>query len=82
MACLFSKVHSKTQFWSILGRAVKPVVSDPFIIGLFSGDKNPGKVGEYLQDCIAEVQFINPLELTHLFYSVPDSRHSFDPDSD
>ena len=37
---------------------MKPVVSDPFIIGLFSGDKKTGKVGEYLQDFIAEVQFI------------------------
>ena len=56
MACLFSS--SKTQFWPILGRVVKPVVSDQFLIGLFSGDKKPGKVGEYLQDFIAEIQFI------------------------
>ena len=49
---------SKAQFWPILGRVVKPLVSDPFIIGLFSGEKKPGDVGEYLQDFIGEVHYI------------------------
>ena len=30
---------SKAQFWPILGRVVKPLISEPFIIGLFSGEK-------------------------------------------
>ena len=49
---------SKAQFWPILGRVVQPVTSEPFVIGLFSGEKKPGDVGEFLHDFIAEVQFI------------------------
>ena len=37
---------------------MKPVVSEPFIIGLFSGNQKPGSIHEYLDDFIAEMQHI------------------------
>ena len=49
---------TKAQFWPILGKIVKPVASDPFIIGLFSGNQKPGSIHEYLDDLIAEMQHI------------------------
>ena len=35
---------SKTQFWPILGRVAWPFSSEPFIVGLFCGDKKPTDV--------------------------------------
>ena len=49
---------TKAQFWPILGKIVKPVASDPFIIGLFSGNQKPGSIHEYLDDFITEMQHI------------------------
>lgn len=39
---------SGAQLWPILGRLVKPVMSKPFVIGLYSGDQKPTSVTEYL----------------------------------
>ena len=47
--------NSGTQFWPILGRVSSPVLSEPFIIGLFSGDKKPDDIQAYLEDFINEM---------------------------
>lgn len=44
------------QFWPILGRAVKPFASEPFIIGIFLGDKKPDDINIFLNDFIVELK--------------------------
>ena len=46
---------SNTQFWPILGMIDQLPVKDPFIIGLFSGDKKPTSPKEYLEQFVEEV---------------------------
>ena len=53
---------SKTQFWPILGRVAWPFSSEPFIVGLFCGDKKPTEVDAYLQKFVSEVKDV---ELQH-----------------
>jgi hypothetical protein len=43
---------------------VKPLASDPFIIGLFSGNQKPGSIHEYLDDFVGEMQYIEGMDLT------------------
>ena len=52
MGCI-SKIQ--VQFWPILGRVSFPVLSEPFIIGLFSGDRTPDDIQAYLDDFIHEM---------------------------
>ena len=46
---------SNTQFWPILGRLVKPHLTDPFIIGLFLGKQKPTNISEYTHKLIQEL---------------------------
>ncbi len=43
------------QFWPILGRVCSPVESDPFVIGLFCGEKKPENLGAFLQDFVSDM---------------------------
>ncbi|XP_070191797.1 uncharacterized protein [Littorina saxatilis] len=49
---------SSVQLWPIVGMVVKPFVSDPFLIGLYCGEKKPGSVDEYLHDFVQEMQVL------------------------
>ena len=40
---------TSTQFWPILCRVIEPFECKPFIVGLYSGNRKPGNVQEYLQ---------------------------------
>ena len=59
----FSKAHTKAQLWSILGNIV---ASDPFIIGLFSGNQtlSSSSIHECLDDIIAECSILSSLDST------------------
>ncbi|KAG1690735.1 hypothetical protein GQR58_007599 [Nymphon striatum] len=52
---------SGAQFWPILGKLVKPQISKPFIIGLFSGVSKPSNLFEYLEHLVTELDnlFLN-----------------------
>ena len=56
--------NSGTQFWPLLGRIISPVVTQPFIIGLFSGDKKPDHVGSYLEQFVSEMTFLQENGIT------------------
>ena len=47
---------SSTQFWPILARVCDPVETDPFMIGLYCGQKKPANLDEYLGDFVEEMQ--------------------------
>lgn len=49
---------SNTQLWPVLGRVVTPVKSEPFIIGIFCGQRKPSSISEYLEDFVSEMQKI------------------------
>lgn len=49
---------SNYQFWPILGILVRSNVADPFIIGLYAGNKKPSSVIDYLQDFVEEAQHL------------------------
>lgn len=46
---------SSQQFWPILGRITIPLVTDPFIIGIFCGNSKPGNLDEYFHDFVEEM---------------------------
>lgn len=46
---------SGAQFWPILGKLVKPHISKPFLIGLFSGESKPSNLSEYLEHFVTEL---------------------------
>lgn len=46
---------SGAQLWPILGRLVKPKISKPFVIGLYSGDQKPTSVAEYLNHFVRDL---------------------------
>ncbi|KAG1690732.1 hypothetical protein GQR58_007598 [Nymphon striatum] len=52
---------SGAQFWPILGKLVRPQISKPFIIGLFSGVSKPSNLFEYLEHLVTELDnlFLN-----------------------
>ena len=43
------------QFWPILGRVCNPVETDPFVIGIYCGDKKPESVDDFLHDFVDEM---------------------------
>ena len=47
---------SNRQFWPILGKISSPFKSDPFILGLYSGEQNPEDLDSYLYDFVEEMQ--------------------------
>lgn len=47
---------SNMQLWPILGRLVKPILSRPFVIGLYSGKQKPTNVHEYTEKLISELR--------------------------
>lgn len=47
---------SSTQLWPILGRLTVPIVSKPFVIGLFLGNKKPDDANEFLTEFIDEAK--------------------------
>ncbi|XP_060557330.1 uncharacterized protein LOC132717789 [Ruditapes philippinarum] len=61
------------KFWPIFGRATKPITSEPFVIGLYLGDKKPVDVNEFLKDFIEEMVQIQEAPLR-----VPDLDTEFD----
>ena len=46
---------ASTQFWPILGRVCSPVLTDPFMIGLFCGEQKPANLDGYFQDFVQEM---------------------------
>lgn len=49
---------SSKQFWPILGRLVKPCVTNPFIIGLYFGRQKPTDVSQYTHKLIQELELL------------------------
>lgn len=49
---------SNAQFWPILGRLTTPMVTKPFVIGLYSGNQKPGNIYEYTQELVNELNIL------------------------
>ena len=47
---------SGTQFWPILGRIVSLFSDEPFIIGIFVGNKKPSNIQLFLQEFVLEMK--------------------------
>ena len=60
---------SNIQLWPILGKISLPFTTEPFIIGLFSGNKKPGNIKEYLYDFVQEMKKIECQPVTINKYS-------------
>lgn len=65
---------SNTQFWPILGRIVHPFTHEPFIIGIFVGDKKPSNIQSFLQDFVNEM---TTLEQRSIFATIADINFEF-----
>ena len=77
MGCPF--LNTLAHFWSILGQITIPVLSEPFIIGIFSGDKRRDNIYAYLENFIAEMKFLQENGLlrsqSHVSYLMPLPEH-------
>ena len=66
---------SSTQFWPILGRLVKPCITNPFIIGLYLGQQKPTNVSEYTHKLIQELDLLIHSGITlskeNIEYNIP-----------
>ena len=49
---------SNEQVWPILGKLIEPFSSEPFVIGIFSGNHKPSNAQEYLQELINEINIL------------------------
>jgi len=47
--------NSATHFWPILCRVISPIVTEPFVVGLFCGERKPKDISEYLLDLVSEL---------------------------
>ncbi|CAH8601602.1 unnamed protein product [Dicrocoelium dendriticum] len=47
---------SKMHVWPILCRVIKPVITKPFIVGVYGGTSKPNDVDDYLYDAINEIR--------------------------
>ena len=63
---------TNAQLWPILSHVIEPFESKPSVVGLFSGNKKPGNVQQYLQSFKDEV-----LELMQNAMQIPNSGHKF-----
>ena len=52
-------LSSDIQFWPILARIHEPLLSSPFIIGLFCGSHKPDNIAEFLKDFVSEMKLID-----------------------
>lgn len=59
---------SNTQFWPILGRIIEPFSAEPFIIGIFVGEKKPSDIHSFLRDFVEEMKALeqNGIHIEHL----------------
>lgn len=46
------------QFWPILGRVCSPIDADPFVIGIYCGDKKPENIELFLQDFVSDMHIL------------------------
>jgi len=63
--------NSGTQFWPILCRVISPIVTEPFVVGLFCGERKPKDICEYLLDLVSELKTIETEGLTLEGFSIP-----------
>ena len=68
---------SGLQFWPILGLLKKPIVNEPFVIGIYSGYKKPDNLAEYLSQFVAEAKQLEVGGCTLLGNKVFVKIHSF-----
>ena len=51
--------------WPILGRVVDPVISSPFVIGIYTGYLKPKDVNEYLKEVLNEGKELESSSRSH-----------------
>lgn len=68
---------SSLQMWPILGLLKEPIVTDPFVIGLFAGPSKPKSVAEYLHEFVTEAKMLESQGLLMFGKTVFLRIHSF-----